>query len=143
MTLDPPRFELGEIMFKFGYYSWRLKDGQIRYRVTGSFRGIIIEPIASDEFKLKRFVAALDLLDVWNWKSLYSTDDTDCLVFDGGVWWFKADFSGRSCNTKGKNAYPGFDDPQNTVLSKERFSLLCASFYDVFAIESFICKQQT
>ena len=94
MTIDPPRFELGENIHRFGHYSWRLKDGQIRYRGTWSFRGRISQPIASDEFKLKRFVAALDLLDVWNWKSVYSSDDTDWLVFDGGIWWFKADFSG-------------------------------------------------
>ena len=143
MTPSPEqRFEFGESCFSAGEYSWRLKDGELRYRGTGSFSGLIAGriPVTVDQFD--RFVAAMNFLDVWGWKHSYQPADTGWMVLDGGRWWFKASLNGRECETCGDNAFPGYEDYHMTVLRPERFSLMVAAFYDTFDITSHIRRSQ-
>jgi hypothetical protein len=131
-------FELGESSFLCGGYSWRLKDGELRYRGDGDFAALIIGRIPVKEEQIMRFIAALDLLDVWRWRTDYDPGDVGVMVDDGGNWWFSAKLGNRECKCRGSNAFPSYGDVTATSLSGERFTLLTASLYDVFAIEGHI-----
>lgn len=133
-----PCFELGFSLELGGQYSWRLKEGELRYRGIREFAGLIEGRIPVSDGQIERFVAALDLLDSWNWRDDYHPQDVQMEVMDGGHWWFKAKLHDRVCNTAGENAYPSYHDPRQTTLNPERFELLRAGLYEAFQIEHFI-----
>lgn len=133
-----PCFELGFSLELGGQYSWRLKEGELRYRGTREFAGLIEGRIPVSDGQIERFVAALDLLDTWNWRDDYHPQDVQMAVMDGGHWWFKAKLHDRVCHSAGENAYPSYHDPRQTTLNPERFDLLRAGLYETFQIEHFI-----
>jgi hypothetical protein len=131
-------FEISQSFCLGGEYSWRLKDAEIRYRGTREFKELIVGRIPAPEWQVERFVAALDLLDVWNWRNNYQPDDIGHLVLDGGWWSFNAVIGVRSIKAAGVNAYPSYADPQQTTTDEARFRLLCAALYDCFYIDGAI-----
>ena len=133
--LELVTFEFGESRCFEGSYSWRLKAGELRYRGTESFAKQITGRIPVSDQQLERFVAALDLLEVWRWREDYKPSDAGREVSDGGTWWFKAAIDQRICNAAGKNAFPSFEDSQVTLLNPERFGLLSAALYQIFSID--------
>lgn len=106
----------------------------MRFRSKGSYRDPAIGRVPVSERQLSRFVAALDLLDVWNWKRHYQPEDAGYMVDDGGSWSFKALIGGRSCATHGTNAYPAFEDASQTAIDAERLGLLLAAMQDILGI---------
>ena len=141
-TLLNARFELGENQCFQGEYSWRLKDGELRYRGTGHYQGLIDGRISASERQVQRFAAVLDLLTVWEWRRDYEPEDVGHTVLDGGIWWFNAELNGRSVRAAGNNAYPTYEDPKLTTTDEERFALLRKGLYDAFSIEAYIVAAQ-
>jgi hypothetical protein len=133
-----PSFTLSEQGAFGSSYSWRLKDSEIRFRGSGDCEGLVLGRIPASDEQVASFLAALDLLQVWQWRNHYDPDDVDAAVDDGSVWSFSAELGGRSCRCGGANAYPSFADPSQTTLNRERFALLHTALYDCFAIEAYI-----
>jgi hypothetical protein len=135
-----PSFEFGEERCFEGRYSWRLKDGELRYRGDGHFANLILRRIPVTTDQIERFVAALDLLDVWSWRDNYDPEDLGMMVLDGGSWWFRAKLAGREIHTAGSNAYPSYTNPKETapILCEERFAMLRASLYEAFTIDTYL-----
>ena len=127
-----PSFEFAEDIVFSGSYSWRLKDGELRYRGTDQFRDPSIIRLPVRDEQIERFVAALDFLDVWHWKEHYDPEDAGYCADDGGSWSFRALIRGRSCNTSGTNAFPSFDNVTQTTVRPERFAMLAAAVSSVF-----------
>jgi hypothetical protein len=88
--------------------------------------------VSKDE--LSRFAAALDFLDVWNWKLHYDPGDAGYAVLDGETWAFKAQIGGRRCVTAGTNAYPAFENVLQTAIDPERVGLLVAAMQSILNI---------
>ena len=140
--LSLSKFELGERRCFAGEYSWRLKDGELRYRGSKHYEGLIVGRIPVTEVRIQKFAAALDLLDVWHWRNDYHPHELGVEVMDGGSWSFKAEISGRTINAAGCNAFPAFEDARLSTCNEERFRLLKAAFYDAFQIDGFIYAAQ-
>lgn len=132
------KFELGEFWFFGGEYSWRLKDGELRYRGTESFKDLIIGRIPVTANRVQKFASALDLLAVWSWRDDYDPQDLGHVCMDGGYWWFKAEINGRSIRARGANSYPSYEDARLTSCDEERFGLLKTALYEAFTIDGFI-----
>lgn len=147
LALANASFELGESHGENVGYSWRLKEGELRYRGRGCFQDLIVGRIPVNGERLASFGAALNLLDVWNWlenyrpvfhgEASYSQDDI-YWELSGSHWWFKAQIADQQCQTRGCSAYPAYDDPQHSTIKPERFHLLRAALYDAFGIEAHI-----
>jgi hypothetical protein len=58
-----------------------------------------------DEDGWRSFWAAMDRIDVWNWKKNYEPEGMT--VLDGTQWHLELRHNGRTIRTKGDNAYPG------------------------------------
>jgi hypothetical protein len=133
-----PTFRLTE-QFAFGsQYSWRLKDSEIRFRGSGDYECLVNRRIPASDAQVKEFSAALELIQVWDWRSDYDPSDVGVTVQDGSSWSFVASDGRRECRCGGMNAYPSFADPTRTTTDQGRFALLRAALYDCFAIESYI-----
>lgn len=127
------RYELG------GHsYSWRLKDGEIRFRASGRFAGLINRRIPADERQVHALAEAFSLLDVWAWRSDYDPSDVDMTALDGSSWSFAASFNDQSVDSAGDNAFPSFADASRTSLTRDRFDLLTSAIYTCFSIEHYI-----
>ncbi|HAW26855.1 MAG TPA: hypothetical protein DCY03_01875 [Planctomycetaceae bacterium] len=137
-----PAFELGENQEFIGQYSWRLKDGELRYRGSNQYAGLVNRRIPVSQLQLDSFIAALNLLEVWNWRDDYDPLDAGMEVLDGGQWWFRARLEGRECQSSGWNAFPSYSDPTTTSLSPQRFALLRTCLYDSFDIDAYIRQAQ-
>ena len=136
-----PSFEFGENICFTGGYSWRLKDGELRYRGDHKFAKLINGRIPVTAGQIEQFVAAMNLLDVWRWRDDYHPNDNGMEVCDGGEWWFSANLAGREVKAGGCNAFPSYADPHQSVLygdGEGRFGLLRVCLYEVFAIDSYI-----
>ncbi|WP_254512968.1 hypothetical protein [Anatilimnocola floriformis] len=142
MSPTNSKFELAERLCFHGEYSWRLKDGELRYRGTDYFKDLIVGRIPASNQQVEKFVVALQLLDVWNWRTDYNPNDIGHEVLDGGVWFFNIEIDGRSHKAAGVNAYPSYADPRKTSTDQERFRLLCAALYDCFYIDGAIQSAQ-
>lgn len=119
-------------------YSWRLKDGELRYRGKGEYH---VEPfgrLQTTPQQIERFIESLKFLQVVAWKQRYRPEDGGFAVLDGKWWWFKASVGDVTIDTGGDNAYPAFDDPKKTAYGVERFGLLRFAIMEVFAIEASI-----
>jgi hypothetical protein len=136
--LTNARFELAERRCFQGEYSWRLKEGELRYRGTKHFQSLFNGRIPVTEEMLQKFIAALDLVEVWDWRGDYSPGDIELAVLDGGDWLFKAEIDGRSVKASGDNAYPAYENAQQTTCEEQRFRLLKAALYDAFSIDVYI-----
>lgn len=133
-----PSFTLSE-QFAFGsQYSWRLKEGEIRFRGSGEYQRLVLRRIPASEAQIASFLAALDLLQVWEWRSDYDSQDVGCLTLDGSSWSFTASFGVRNCACGGVNGFPSFEDPKKTTPDRGRLSLLQAALYDCFGVEAYI-----
>lgn len=121
-----------------GSSTWRLKDAEIRYRGSGQFAGLVDQRIPAATHQVLAFRDALDLLDVWSWRSDYSPEDLECGVLGGSVWTFAAAFPDRECRCGGSNGYPSFADASLTTLDRGRFACLIAAMYACFEIELYI-----
>ena len=130
----PPVFQLAESTTWVGSYSWRLEDGELRYRGSDGFCDPSITRIPVIDEQLAEFFAALDLLGVWDWKPRYSSLDIDRVVEDGNSWSIKVRVAGRRCDTLGHEGYPGFTNPTQTVTAPNlgRFGLLVNAFQSIF-----------
>jgi hypothetical protein len=86
----PPSFTLTE-QFAFGSsYSWRLKESEIRFRGAGDFEHLVRRRIPASEQQVASFFAALDLIQVWGWRSDYDPSDLGVMIEDGSSWSFVA-----------------------------------------------------
>lgn len=133
-----PSFTLTE-QFAFGSaYSWRLKEGEIRFRGSGHYEGLVLQRIPASDRQIASFVAALDLIEVWDWRNNYDPEDIGYTVLDGSTWSFTASFGTRECRCSGANGYPSFADPQQTTTDRGRFALLHAALIDCFGIEVYM-----
>jgi hypothetical protein len=119
-------------------YSWRLKDSEIRFRGTGDFERLVTRRIPASETQIDEFFSAVDLIEVWDWRSDYDPSDVGATVDDGSSWSFTASDGERQCHCGGVNAHPSFADRNVTTLDRGRFALLLAALYDCFGIEGYI-----
>lgn len=119
-------------------YSWRLVDSEIRFSGAGDFERLVTRRIPASEAQVDEFFAALDLLQVWEWRSDYDPGDVGLAVLDGSSWSFIASDGERECRCGGVNAHPSFADPKATTVERGRFALLHAALYDCFGIEGYI-----
>jgi len=135
-----PQFTLTNTHSRGGhFYSWRLKEGEIRFRGRGEYEGLVLQRIPASAEGIAEFHSALDLVSVWTWRNDYKPGDVDMACLDGSYWTFTASFGSYSCDAAGENAYPSIADPKQTTIDNcGRFKLLEAAFYDVFNIESYI-----
>ncbi|MCA9115716.1 MAG: hypothetical protein KDA79_11575 [Planctomycetaceae bacterium] len=125
--------------FAFGsHYSWRLKESEIRFRGSGEFAQLVIRRIPASDAQVEEFFAAVEFLQVREWRSDYHPGDINQEVLDGSSWSFTASVHGLECCCGGENAYPSFADPEFTTTGRGRFGLLHAAMYDCFEIESYI-----
>lgn len=133
-----PSFTLSE-QFAFGSeYSWRLKESEIRFRGSGDYERLVLRRIPVSDEQIASFFAALELIQVWDWRSDYGPTDCGFTVCDGSAWSFSASFGGRSCRCGGENAYPSFSNAKQTTIDRGRFALLQAAMYDCFRIDGFV-----
>jgi hypothetical protein len=137
-----PSFTLTEQSAFGSGYSWRLKESEIRFRGTGDFEHLVRRRIPASEEQIASFLAALDLIRVWDWRSDYDPSDFTATVEDGSSWSFVASIGARQCRCGGVNAYPSFADPKVTTADRGRFALLHAAMYDCFGIEGYIHEAQ-
>ena len=119
-------------------YSWRLKESEIRFRGSGDYEGLVLQRIPASEEQIASFRAALDMIQVWDWRDDYDPNDIGYSVADGSAWTFSATLGERSCRCGGVNGYPAFNDPQQTTTDRGRLALLQAALYDCFGIEAYI-----
>ncbi len=108
-------------------YSWRLKESEIRFRGSGEYQRLVLQRIPASVEQIASFRAALDLIQVWDWRNDYDPNDIGCVVEDGSAWTFVASFEGRDCRCGGVNAYPSFADVNLTTTDRGRG--LCSSFW--------------
>jgi hypothetical protein len=129
--------------FVFGsMYSWRLKEAEVRFRGSGDFERLVLQRIPASHERIAAFAAALDLLQVWEWRSVYDPNDCGWAVEDGSSWSFSASMGNRTCHCGGVNAYPSYADAQQTTVDRGRLALLKSALYDCFAIEAYIQQAQ-
>lgn len=133
-----PSFMLAEQSAFGSSYSWRLKESEIRFRGAGDFEHLVRRRIPASEQQIASFFAALDLIQVWDWRPDYDPDDVGVTVDDGSCWSFVASLGSRQCRCGGVNAYPSFGDPKVTTTNRGRFALLHAAMYECFGIEGYI-----
>jgi hypothetical protein len=133
-----PTFTLSEQSAFGSQYSWRLKDSEIRFRGSGDFERLVTRRIPASDTQIEEFFSALDLIQVWDWRSDYDPGEVGATVEDGSSWTFVASTGSRECRCGGVNAYPSFADPKVTTLDRGRFALLRAAMYDCFGIEGYI-----
>jgi hypothetical protein len=119
-------------------YSWRLKDSEIRFRGTGDFERLVTGRIPASDAQVDEFFSALELIQVWEWRSDYDPSDVGVTVEDGSSWSFIASDGARQCRCGGVNAHPSFADHMVSTVERGRFALLRASLYDCFGIEGYI-----
>ena len=131
-----PWFELREQHAFTGSTSWRLKDGHIRFRGRNGANEALpsTQPISAPNEHVESFIAALDFLDVWNWRPDYRPDECGYVVMDGKSWTFTGSIGGREINAGGGNAYPAFTDASKSALEPERYAFLVFAFYRSFGI---------
>jgi hypothetical protein len=133
-----PTFALVE-QFAFGsQYSWRLKESEIRFRGSGDYERLVMRRIPASGAQVQAFFSALELIQVWDWRSDYDPSDIGVTVQDGSSWTFIASDGPHQCRCGGVNAYPSFADPKLTTTDRGRFALLHAALYDCFGIEGYI-----
>lgn len=130
-------FELIEDAAFSGTTSIRLKGNHIRFRRrNGDDQPLApLPPIPVRNEQIETLIAALDFLDVWNWKPTYDPIECGCTVCDGMSWLFKAKIAGRECEAGGANAYPSFADTTKASLKVERYAFLVFAIRSVFAID--------
>jgi hypothetical protein len=134
-----PSFTLTEEFALGGHrYSWRLKEGEIRFRGAGQFERLVLRRIPVKVDAISSFRAVLDLLDVWHWKEEYRPQDIGFEVMDGSYWSFTASFAEQECRCGGGNAYPSYADVQQTALGQQRFALLQSAMYECFGIDWYV-----
>lgn len=136
--LTSPSFTLTEQFALGSMYSWRLKESEIRFHGTGRYEHLVMRRIPASDEQIASFVAALDLLQVWDWRNDYHPRDVGFETLDGSSWTFSASLGSRTCSSGGENGCPCFSAPRQTTLGRGRFSLLIAALYDCFQIEAYI-----
>ena len=131
------KFELIEEAAFTGTTSLRLKGNHIKFRGTkGDGEPLPARnPIPARNEQIDRLVAALDFLDVWNWKSNYHPIECGYTVCDGMSWSFSASIGGRECKSGGSNAFPSFLDVHKASLDAERYAFLVYAIRSTFAID--------
>jgi hypothetical protein len=134
----PPSFTLIEQEVFGTSYEWRLKDSEIRFRGTGECTNLVKQRIPASEVRVASFFSALELLQIWEWRSDYDPRDIETTVDDGSSWMFVASYGERQCRCGGVNAYPSFVDPRQTAMDRDRFGLLRAALYQCFGIDWYI-----
>ena len=133
-----PSFTLTE-EFSFGsQYSWRLKASEIRFRGSGDYERLVLQRIPASSEQIGSFFSALELMQVWDWRSDYRPTDIGFEVMDGSSWTFSASSEKRNCRCGGSNGYPSYADPLQTTMDHGRFALLRAAMYDCFGIDGYI-----
>lgn len=138
MIAMQPTFTFTEQSAFGSQYSWRLKDSEIRFRGTGDFERLVTRRIPASDAQVEAFLSALELIQVWDWRSDYDPSDVGVTVEDGSSWSFTASIGPRQCQCGGVNAYPSFADPKITTTDPGRFALLRAALYDCFGIEGYV-----
>ena len=133
-----PMFTLTEQSAFGSQYSWRLKDSEIRFRGSGVYKHLVTRRIPASEARVEAFFAALELIQVWVWRSDYDPSDIDVTVEDGSSWSFNVSDGSRECRCGGVNAYPSFTDPKLTTTDRGRFALLHVAMYECFRIDGYI-----
>lgn len=126
------------VMLVLSEYSWGLKESKIWLHGTGVFEHLVAPRISASNAQVDEFFSALDLIQVWDWRSDYDSDDLGALVEDGSSWRFIASDGERQCRCGGVNAQPSFADHTVSTLDSGRLMLLYAALYDCFRIESHI-----
>lgn len=99
---------------------------------------LVSRRVPASDAELDEFFAALELIQVWEWRPDYDPRDVGVTVLDGSSWSFIASDGVRQCRCGGVNAHPSFGDHQVTTVDRGRFALLRAALYDCFGIEGYI-----
>lgn len=131
-------FTLTEQYALGGAYTWRLKEGEIRYRGSDEFARLVNQRIPASDEQIAAFNDALELLDVWSWRDNYDPGDVGFATSDGSAWSFAASIESRECKCGGANGYPSFADASKTTIDRGRFAMLLAAMHACFDIETFI-----
>ena len=94
---NDPSFELIEDAAFTGSLSWRLKGNHIHFRGRNGNGAPLSprRPVPARDKQIGKFVAALDFLQVWDWKSDYNPVECGDTVCDGMTWSFTALIHGR------------------------------------------------
>ena len=127
-----------EVLAFWSGYSWCLKESKIRFHGTGNFEHLVTPRIPASNAQVDEFFSALDLIQVWDWRSDYDPTDLGAMVDDGSSWSFIASDGERQCRCGGVNAHPSFVDHTVSTLDRGRLALLHAALYDCFGIERYI-----
>ena len=145
-AMSTQSFELGEHLVFIGEYSWRLKDGELRYRGKGEFAHEVLGRIPVTDAQIERFTDALGLLQVWEWRDDYDPEDIEIgwansltwVIEDGRAWWFKARLNERTCRSQAEMRFRRMRITACHRLAAERFALLRTAFHETFAIDVYI-----
>lgn len=131
-------FALNERYALGGEYTWRLKESEVRFRGSMQFASLVNRRIPARDHQVSAFRDALDMLDVWSWRSDYRPEDVGCVTMDGSAWSFQASIGGRNCKCGGVNGYPSFADATQTTADRGRFACLIAAMYACFDVDVYI-----
>jgi hypothetical protein len=133
-----PTFTLSERSAFGSEYTWRLTVSEIRFRGSGDYERLVTQRIPASDEQIEAFFSALELIQVWDWRSDYDPEDVGATVDDGSSWSFIASDGPRQVRCGGVNAYPSYADARQTSLDGGRFTLLRAAMYECFGIETYI-----
>lgn len=115
-------------LFGESRYQVTLSNDVLRFLGCGRYEGKLREEIQIDQTKIERFLDALRLLEMKEWKNEYICEFTD----DGEAWKFEALIDDKEFQTSGRNAYPAFKDPKEESDERDRLDLLIQTIETVF-----------
>ncbi len=135
-TPDLCSFRLEEDYVFGGRFVLQLDGHELTYKGTDDFDDPSITTTTVTDSHLLELSALLDLLDVWDWRNNYRSEDIGCYVDDGTSWDFAATIGSKTCRAAGCNAYPAFDTPNSTYRGegRGRFDLLVTGLMAIFGI---------
>lgn len=109
-SVDKPGvFEIHVGGFTGPTWSLKLENDKITYIKRNSAEVSAPETIAVPDVKWKEFRNTLDQINVWEWKDSYFNKD----VQDGTQWSLQVNYSDKSIQASGSNAFPGADGKSN------------------------------
>jgi hypothetical protein len=66
-----------------------------------------------------RFLRVMAELRVWEWRNWYRPEEFGRTITDGIAWVFSCRAGPRAVESRGRNAYPGFGEPQKITLDQK------------------------
>ena len=135
-TPDLCSFRLEEDYVFGGRFVLQLDGHELTYKGTDDFDDPSITTTPVTDSQLLELSAILDLLNVWDWRNNYRSEDIGCYVDDGASWDFAATIGLKKCRAAGINAYPAFATPNSTYRGdgRGRLDLLVTGLMAIFGI---------